>query len=142
MRVCRRCGLLKPISSFNRSRNECKSCQAEYHKDYIERNRVRRAEVAKRWYDEGGGKAKTRAARLQKTYGLTVEEFESMVARQEGRCAICKGVKPLVIDHCHKSDQVRALLCSKCNTALGLFCDDIELLQEAISYLEANLTLV
>lgn len=66
-----------------------------------------------------------------------------MVINQRGLCAIC-GNSPdlnkqhtgLVIDHCHTSGSVRALLCHKCNQALGLFKDNINSLKNAIEYLK------
>jgi hypothetical protein len=79
-----------------------------------------------------------------KTYGLTIEQFEQMLEAQEGRCAICGEfpyeelngkTKKLAVDHDHITGKVRALLCSGCNGGLGLFRDNIETLNNAISYL-------
>jgi len=58
--------------------------------------------------------------RLEWTYGLTPEEYDKMVADQDGCCAICKK-KPdlLVVDHDHETGKVRQLLCSYCNSILG-----------------------
>lgn len=86
---------------------------------------------------------KVRAANHRKAYGIEPEEFDAMVAKQGGVCAIC-GLPPrgkgngkhLHVDHCHVSGPVRGLLCSPCNTALGLFDDNSERLQAAIRYLE------
>lgn len=82
--------------------------------------------------------------RIKKAYGLSLEEFESMLKKQNNSCAICgfkddgnKSFFPFV-DHCHSSDIVRGLLCSKCNFGLGNFNDDIQLLKNAIKYLEDN----
>jgi len=54
-------------------------------------------------------------------------------------CPIClrTGVK-FEIDHCHISGKVRASICSRCNGALGQFCDDVKLLNRAINYLERH----
>ncbi len=60
-----------------------------------------------------------RAQRLQKKYGITVEQFDRMMKRQDGRCAICgrepKPGKRLAVDHDHKTHRVRGLLCFTCN---------------------------
>jgi hypothetical protein len=74
-------------------------------------------------------------------YGLTQEQFMEMYNKQEGKCAIC-GDKPetqrgLHIDHCHKTNQVRGLLCHGCNTAIGGLREDPEIFQKAISYLRS-----
>jgi len=55
-------------------------------------------------------------------YGLTLDDYNQMLRRQNGACAICK--KPqeetrLYVDHCHTTHHVRALLCPKCNTTVG-----------------------
>jgi len=81
---------------------------------------------------------------LNYNYGLTREQYEVMVTAQEGKCAICRVDKPggkgkfFHVDHCHDSDRVRELLCHGCNTGLGAFKDDSELLRAAAAYLEKH----
>lgn len=69
---------------------------------------------------------------------MTEDEYNELWNAQEGLCAICqkKCIKALAIDHCHKTNNVRGLLCMKCNTALGSFNDDVILLKRAIEYIE------
>lgn len=81
---------------------------------------------------------------LLKSYGLTMEEYDTMVEKQGGVCAICssppKGQgsrsRYLYVDHCHTTGVVRGLLCRNCNNAIGLLSDDTEILSAAIRYLE------
>lgn len=80
--------------------------------------------------------ARNRTLRRAQRYGLTLEQFNSMVEAQAGRCAICHEGRELVIDHCHSSGAVRGLLCVSCNTAIGLLSDDVERLRSSIEYLE------
>lgn len=72
---------------------------------------------------------------------LTEEEYEAMRERQGGVCAIC-GEKSkngrLAVDHVHGPNTVRGLLCSLCNTGLGLFKDDPDRLAAAIEYLKSG----
>jgi hypothetical protein len=73
-------------------------------------------------------------------HGITIEEYQQMLLNQNNRCAICKTNEPggkgrWHIDHCHETNKVRGLLCTVCNTGLGMFKDDPERLQNAISYL-------
>lgn len=72
-------------------------------------------------------------------YGLTLAQFESMLAEQGHVCAICgktnKNGSRLSVDHNHSTGRIRALLCSKCNQALGLFDEDQERMFAAIEYL-------
>jgi predicted nucleic acid-binding Zn ribbon protein len=79
----------------------------------------------------------------QYLYGITAEEYDALLAAQEGRCAICgspdwpgKGNRPH-IDHDHETGRIRGLLCNNCNTGLGQFKDDPQRLRAAIRYLEA-----
>jgi Recombination endonuclease VII len=71
-------------------------------------------------------------------YGLTVEAYEALLARQDGACAICgtKFEQTPCVDHCRKTKKVRGLLCSNCNVAVGLFREDPNLLRKAATYLE------
>jgi hypothetical protein len=73
-------------------------------------------------------------------YGLTEEQYYSMLAQQEGRCAICESAfedlqKTPHIDHDHDTGQVRGLLCGKCNSGIGYLQDDLGLVRAAASYL-------
>lgn len=75
--------------------------------------------------------------------GVSVEQIEIWLARQGGRCAICRGNnggRRLYVDHCHATGKGRGLLCSTCNTGLGLFKDDPLVLQAAIEYLARSAT--
>jgi hypothetical protein len=77
---------------------------------------------------------------VRRQYGITLAEYEQMLRDQNNKCAICKNEdevegRRLAIDHCHESGNVRGLLCGKCNRGIGLFYDNKELLNNAISYL-------
>lgn len=81
---------------------------------------------------------------IQRTYGITAEEYYDMLAAQDNKCAICESEEvnnsrvtsnKLFIDHCHDTGKVRGLLCSKCNHSIGLLNDDVDLLRKAIDYL-------
>jgi hypothetical protein len=76
-----------------------------------------------------------------KKYGLNEEWYKEKLIEQNGKCAICGTDKPggfgkkLHIDHCHKTQKVRGLLCSNCNTAIGYLQDSISILESAKQYL-------
>lgn len=76
---------------------------------------------------------------LKKFYRMSLEDYDSLFAQQKGLCAICKrpGTKTrgLMVDHCHRTTNVRKLLCYSCNTGLGHFRDSSRLLQQASAYL-------
>ncbi len=95
----------------------------------------------KRWYCS---KPCKRMYSQVRRYGLTVEEFREMRARQADLCAICggpwrgwNGQNPH-IDHCHETGRVRGLLCASCNSAIGRFGDNPALLRRAADYLESS----
>lgn len=91
-----------------------------------------------------------RAWNLKKKFGISVQEYDLLLAKQGGVCAICgnkeshvyKSGKPkeLSVDHCHTNGNVRGLLCVKCNRGLGYFDDDIERINRAIDYLRKSKT--
>lgn len=78
-----------------------------------------------------------RWSHLLRLYGITKEQYDEMLARQDGACAICLRAqeKPLDVDHCHESGVVRGLLCRVCNVMLGHAEDDPAVLRRAIDYL-------
>lgn len=79
-------------------------------------------------------------------YGLRPGEYEAMLDSQDGKCAIClepptggaTSQSRLHIDHDHKRGWVRGLLCSRCNTALGLLRDRPDLVRAAAEYLDLH----
>jgi hypothetical protein len=84
-------------------------------------------------------RAKKRRVRLAK-FGITPEIYDQMLVEQDGKCAIC-GVpcfvekRALAVDHDHKTNSVRGLLCINCNTGLGKFKDNATVLMKAAQYL-------
>jgi|WetSurSiteA1Bulk_404760.scaffolds.fasta_scaffold06722_8 hypothetical protein len=81
--------------------------------------------------------------RKLKRYGITPDDYNFMFDAQNGYCAICgihqsKLKKPLFVDHDHKKNKVRGLICHRCNFAIGLFDDSIDNLLNAIKYLKGE----
>ena len=134
---CRcQCGVVKAVDSYSLRLGKSKSCgclTSDVHKN-------RRGEKHHRWR---GGR---RACKIRDAYGIEPEHYKSLLAAQGDVCAICKqpetvtrlGVlKKMPVDHDHKTGRIRGLLCSRCNTAIGLMQDDADILQSAINYLNA-----
>jgi len=90
-----------------------------------------------------------KARQLKRFHNITLEDYNLMFLQQNGVCAICgkeetikntKYNKPLdlAVDHDHKTNKIRGLLCACCNKALGMFYDNVLLLNSAIAYLEKH----
>ena len=131
----------------------CKICYRKEQKrlngkKYREENSERVQTFAKTWNE--ANKSKRKGYALKSNYGLTTEEFNRMLLDQDGTCAICERpefmkdyrgkLRDLSVDHCHKTDKIRGLLCYDCNLLLGKAEDNIDRLKAAIVYLEKNLS--
>ena len=75
--------------------------------------------------------------RVRRKFGLTPEQYQQKIEDHSGRCAICGNVpdKRLCVDHNHITGQIRGLLCSKCNTAIALLKENVDILNAAQEYL-------
>ena len=87
----------------------------------------------------------TNGRRIIQSYGISLPEFTEMLARQGGGCAICgrkvdnhkNGKKRrMCVDHDHETGLMRGILCTRCNTGIGMFANDEKLLRRAIKYLQ------
>lgn len=86
-------------------------------------------------YDE------SREKHLQRSYGLTIEQFEAMLAEQNHECAICHehiSGRRVHVDHNHATNEVRQILCARCNQLLGYAQESPERLRAAAAYLEKH----
>jgi hypothetical protein len=116
-KYCTKCGDFKPLSEFNlkyeKPRSRCKECEKLNKSNY-------------------------RFKRLD----LNEQDFLNMIIKQNNKCCICgknfKNNRYTYIDHDHKTEKVRGLLCPKCNNLLGACNDNIQILKSAIQYLMLN----
>lgn len=77
---------------------------------------------------------------LKNKYGITLNQWNELRQKQNYECAICgihenDNKKSLAIDHNHETGEIRGLLCTTCNTGIGLLKDDIKLVEKALKYL-------
>jgi len=85
---------------------------------------------------------KDKDSKLRSAYGISYKDYQSMLAMQDGRCAICGTNdtgkrKAFHVDHCHDTGEVRGLLCGNCNSGIGNLRDEVALLERAIEYLKS-----
>lgn len=118
----------------------------ELQKMYSAKNAEKIKTRSKEWYANNKARAATNARSVKlKMYGLTPEEYQTLLESQNHRCAICGAQDALdgksnrmYVDHCHTTKAVRGLLCQKCNAGLGMFKDDVVMLNKAIAYLNRS----
>src|SRR5260370_20147488 len=88
-----------------------------------------------------------REEHLRRKYGLDLETFEEFVRIQDGKCSICKRVLDrenpdrVCVDHDHKTNKTRSIVCKRCNLVLGMVDNDIELLGKYVTYLKVFKTI-
>jgi Autographiviridae endonuclease VII len=130
MSRCPKCKQIKKITEFNKDKYTftglaiyCRSC-----------NRLK----SKTQYHTHKDNHKN--TQLKSDFGITLEQYKEKLKNQNNCCAICKSLpknnRMLSVDHCHKTGKVRGLLCSGCNSGLGYFKDNINIIAIAIKYLQ------
>lgn len=109
----------------------------EKRKAQIDRANQRRKE--KEYYNKNRNIIKNNY--LIRNYNITLEQYNELLRKQNGTCAICKAEKcstkkDFAVDHCHDTGKIRGLLCKDCNIGIGMFKDSIEFIKAAKEYLE------
>ena len=157
-KVCTKCGENKPFSEYytdksrtDKKRGSCGVCDSAYSRGWKKANpvndeqREKRRLRSKKHREENPDYAK--GLSLKTLYGITFDEYNDMFIEQGGSCAICgkhqsEMKKSIHVDHCHATGKVRGLLCSNCNTALGLLKEDINIVRNVLKYLEIAAQLI
>lgn len=155
--ICLDCKETMDISLLQQDKNRtrgyrrlCKPCNNERtKKSYFKRHEKNKAR--RRKYREANKEKINKVQRersknyiLKSRYGISEDIYNEMLSDQNNVCYLCGEEeklknKSLAVDHCHSTGEVRKLLCHACNTGLGKFKDDIELLEKAIKYLKGEL---
>lgn len=165
LRAKERPGRSAPVSDGKRApchpdravwaRGLCKSCYDKWLREnnpeyaakqkanvrgWAKRNTQRRIEYRRQWQAERGpdyGRMKTLVR-----YGMTLADYDAMLARQGGGCAICGRApvegKPLHVDHSHDTGAVRGLLCFRCNYGWSFFSEQPDRLERAATYVRGT----
>lgn len=137
---CKDCRHKKRAANYDATREKCTEAKREWR----EANREKSHDYLKAYYTSNA--ERINITRRLRTYGLTIERYEEMLAEQDGMCGLCEGEMPSpYVDHDHTccpskkkacGKCVRMLLCINCNLALGHFKDNPKLLRKAAEYIE------
>lgn len=125
------------------------SDRKEYQKQWNEKNKERIKQQKKEYYQNT--KKERTDADLKYKYGISLDEYNLMRENQNYSCACC-GVteqeleqkypdshhKKLCVDHCHKTKEVRKLLCNRCNTLVGFLEKREDILDTALRYIDEH----
>ena len=138
----------KEITKRYSSSDKGKKTRREYARKWRQtavgrayKKKYRQSEAYKKYRQSDNYKRIMLKSRMKSRYGITPEEYETMLESQGHTCAICgnshtEGTNgKLYIDHCHVTGKVRGLLCMKCNSAIGKLGDDPTIIQRASEYL-------
>lgn len=153
--TCRQCGRALPVSAFyvrsrgagrraGQLRHPCKECTNETGARYYAAHPEQKRESLRRFVAANPDRMALliRRSELRRKYGVSLEEYDALAEKQGHVCAICgqqetaQEARYLAVDHCHRTGEVRGLLCRSCNSALGLLDDDPERVRAVLRYLE------
>jgi len=162
-KICSKCRVEKPLSEFYPHKKHslgvssaCKECTRRYAKEsyyarpnkkisgYKYRKSLRGAETRKRYVQTAEYKFNRWRYWIKSEYNLTPEQYDKLLQAQGDACQICGkpetacnqyGLMRLAIDHDHTTGKIRGLLCQKCNQAIGLTGENVEILKQIIKYL-------
>ena len=133
---CKQGHVLSETRVVRYDRSSCGVCNsarvAKWHKAHPERRRATIKKHGHKYF-------------LKAKYGITPERYCEMFEAQGGVCAICKRCERrrtsstrLAVDHDHETGRVRGLLCTTCNTAIGMLDDNLDLVTALFAYLEGH----
>lgn len=144
-KYCPGCKQIKALDKFstmkvrNKVASHCRECSKGMLSKYnqsIEGKKVNHDRYIR-------NKIKTKDTVLRRRFGISYEEYQTLLAKQNNCCAICKrsekdNKKMLAVDHCHKTNKIRALLCSSCNICLGFIEKNNLDIHNISAYLDAH----
>jgi len=143
--------------------SSCIDCHKIYMKNWRARNKDRIRKARKQYYQKHKKEAiqyqqnhkeqmkiydkkyrqrhsdRIKNKNLKYIYGITLEDKKKIYKNQNNKCKICDNffdINLLKIDHNHLTNEIRGLLCNKCNAGIGFLQENLKILQNAINYLK------
>ena len=147
MKICKKCLIEKPLTNFKKFTHN-KTKRAHICKRCSNNLSPQKYNYKKPKLTEELIKTNRQNSYYKNKYGLTLEQYNSLLKKQNHVCAICNlpetskhtngTLKNLAVDHCHTTKEIRGLLCDNCNRGLGYFKDNAKSLKTAIEYLKTK----
>lgn len=154
MPICTNCNIKKDTKEFHKDKKKvsgltswCKDCRNKARSNHYwkdpEAGRKRSADYRESLTQEERY-IRNRNTKLKQAYGISHDDYLLMLEQQYYKCACCgkdnkdAGVKGLVVDHNHTTGAIRELLCTQCNTALGLLKEDEIIIDSLLNYVRKH----
>jgi hypothetical protein len=135
----------RPDAFYESRQTLCKMCVREESRRWRIKNRAKHRKDSRDWrlnnlaqYRENQKRWKTanKDYAQRNKFGLSKVEFQRLLDKFHRQCFMCQSKRHLCVDHNHRSNKVRGILCSNCNRALGLVHENKLALKRAVVYLQ------
>lgn len=145
LKLCVRCNEEKDLELFTKGKNykdgrrgTCKKCHTEYMTNYYNTNPDKKAEKIRKNSIYQGNWHK---------HHISKDKYDELVSLYDGNCHSCKERPAMNIDHDHSCCStrfscgkcIRGVLCSQCNTSLGLLLDNKVYILRLLEYINSGL---
>lgn len=127
-KICIKCKEEKPWSEYNLAKNKrpysyCRSCTTQLGREWKKRTNYKPSKTYEVNY----------------RYGITLEEYDNLFIEAGNTCKICgRSHLKMVLDHCHTTGKIRGIICTNCNTAMGLIAESVDTLDKMKEYVIDN----
>ena len=161
MKVCSKCGeekesFYKDKNAAGGIRSSCRDCDIKKSSNWNKNNSIGHTLHQKRWREDNRQASRdqrnnyvknsplsVKSTNLKSSYGISLDQYNEMLIKQDYKCAICEKhvsslKRDLCVDHCHDSLKIRGLLCSTCNTGIGMLGDKSPTVIRAVEYLKKS----
>ena len=158
LKECISCKKVLSINSFHKDksrksglREKCKTCRCKFPEGNLETKCLACNDsfIITNQNAKAQKYCSLTCQKMHIRYGISEYQLEDMLIESDYKCMICGNEETnidkrtgkayaLSVDHCHETGNIRGVLCTCCNNALGQFKDNIEYLQNAVQYLQKS----
>ena len=150
-KICTKCKIEKDLNAYSvdhgtkdQLRHRCKNCRAKEAKDWQLKNLEKVSISSANYYKKNSEKTRNRI--LKNKYGISLQEYNLLLKKQDNKCASCfqlesaidsrlGRIRALAVDHNHFTGKVRGLLCTGCNAAIGFIKENAVRAEQLAQYI-------